>query len=98
MGKRSIMDQVERAGRRREIAQALRSGEPRKVIAARFGVSYDLVWMVARDFGFPVSTKGRRPAAWPDIPDHLRQDYRRLCQYMPAEAARARLEGSARVG
>ncbi|MCW1985575.1 UNVERIFIED_ORG: hypothetical protein M2348_001307 [Sphingomonas sp. R1F5B] len=76
----------------------MRQGEPRKVVAARFGVSYDLVHKIARDYGLPMETQGRRPASWPDIPNHLREDYRRLCQYMPAEAARARLEGSAHVG
>ncbi|WP_107719261.1 MULTISPECIES: hypothetical protein [unclassified Novosphingobium] len=92
------MSHVECARRRREIAQALRGSEPRKAIAARFSVSYDLIWRVARDYGLPMATSGRRPASWPDIPDHLRKDYRRLCQYMAPEAARAKLEGSAHVG
>lgn len=98
MGEQAVMSHSARARRRAEIARALRAGENRKLIAARFGVSYDLVHLIARDIDLPMCTRGRRPKSWPDIPDHLRQDYRRLCRRMPAEAARARLEGSVRVG
>jgi transposase len=87
-----IMDHIARARRRREIAQALRAGMHPTAAAAKFGVKATTVSLIIKDYDVPRRIRGRKPKAWPEIPDELRDEFRRLCRRMPAESARARLE------
>ncbi len=90
-----VMEHVARTRRRKAIAEALRGGMSRREAMAHFGVSYSVVHESAREYGLPFTGQGRRPRAWPDIPDHLRTKFRHLRRHMSAADARALLEGQA---